>query len=142
MATWQHRCFVRLLSRVLPDLGIAPDTEIKPAEGLVAQEAARPRADVKLLERAQLEEARKATLPSVVGRQTGGGEVVYAAANNNSILMPDLRGHSVRDVARACAQLGLLLEARGEGRVTGHSPAPGTEVEPGQLVYVDFSRAN
>jgi len=135
--------FREIAELVLPTLGIAPDTEIKSPADLVTQKAARPKVEVKAqLAQAQVEEARRATLPSVARRRGGAGEVVYAAANNKAILMPDLRGQSVRDVARACAQLGLQLEAHGEGRVTRHSPAPGTEVEPGQLIYVDFARAN
>jgi len=126
----------------LPNLGIAPDTEIKSPADLVAQ--AGPEAEVKsqVAQAQELEKRRKATLPTVTGRRGGGAEGVYAAANNRAILMQTLRGQSVRDVARACAQLGLQLEARGEGRVTRHSPAPGSEVEPGQLIYVDFARAN
>ena len=57
------------------------------------------------------------------------------------MLMPDLRGRSVRDVARTCAQLGLQVEARGEGRVYKQSPAAGSEVNTGQTIYVDFGRA-
>src|SRR6266536_1961530 len=134
--------FREIAELVLPNLGIAPDTEIKSPADLVAQ--AGPEAEVKsqVAQAQELEKLRKATLPTVTGRRGGGAEVVYAAANNKAILMPDLRGQSVRDVARACAQLGLQLEARGEGRVTRHSPAPGSEVEPGQLIYVDFARAN
>ena len=56
------------------------------------------------------------------------------------MLMPDLRGRSVRDVARTCAQLGLQVEARGEGRVFKQSPAAGSEVSTGQTIYVDFGR--
>ena len=37
------------------------------------------------------------------------GEVVYAAARERSLVMPDLRGRSVRDVARVCARLGRCL---------------------------------
>ena len=56
--------------------------------------------------------------------------------------MPDFRGRSVRDVARACAQLGLQVEARGEGRAMRQSPSQGTEIESGQVVYLDFARVN
>ncbi len=52
--------------------------------------------------------------------------------------MPDLRGQSVRDVARTCSQLGLKLEAKGEGRAIRHSPAAGQEVSSGQTVRVEF----
>ncbi len=56
--------------------------------------------------------------------------------------MPDLRGQSVRDVARMCAQLGLRLEARGDGRALRQTPDPGTELDSGQVVQVDFRRGN
>jgi beta-lactam-binding protein with PASTA domain len=57
------------------------------------------------------------------------------------MLMPDLRGRSVRDVARTCAQLNLQLAARGEGRVMKQTPAAGSEVNSGQTIYVDFGRS-
>ncbi len=75
-------------------------------------------------------------------RDNRGGEIVYAVATSRATLMPDLRGRSVRDVARTCAQLGLQLEAHGEGRVIGQRPGPGLEIQQGQLVYVDFGRPN
>jgi beta-lactam-binding protein with PASTA domain len=56
--------------------------------------------------------------------------------------MPDLRGQSVRDALRMCAQLGLKLEARGDGFATQQNPAAGTEIESGQTVRVDFARRN
>ena len=91
-------------------------------------------------EQAQNEEQRKATMPTVDSNGGRSGEVVYAVATGNAMLMPDLRGRSVRDVARTCAQLGLQVEARGEGRVLKQSPEAGAEVNTGQLVYVDFGR--
>ena len=69
-------------------------------------------------------------------------EVVYAFASKRGALMPDLRGQSVRDVARLCAALGLELEAHGEGRALHQNPAPGADVNSGQIVSVDFSRPN
>jgi beta-lactam-binding protein with PASTA domain len=63
-------------------------------------------------------------------------------ATSKAILMPDLRGRSVRDVARACAQLGMQVEAHGEGRVIKQVPGAGTELKPGQVIYVDFGRVN
>ena len=63
-------------------------------------------------------------------------------ATNRGALMPDLRGQSVRDALRMCAQLGLKLEARGDGLATQQSPAAGTEVDAGQTVRVDFARRN
>jgi beta-lactam-binding protein with PASTA domain len=56
--------------------------------------------------------------------------------------MPDMRGRSVRDAARICAQLGLELEARGEGRAVAQSPAAGAAVEAGRKVRVEFARSD
>jgi cell division protein FtsI (penicillin-binding protein 3) len=77
--------------------------------------------------------------------RTGAGEiseVVYAPAGDRALLMPDLRGRSVRDVARICSQLGLELEARGDGRALRQSPAVGASVESGQTVRIDFGRSD
>jgi len=88
------------------------------------------------------ETERRATLPTVVSNGGRDGEVVYAVTTDKAIVMPDLHGRSVRDVARTGAQLGLQIEARGEGRVMKQSPAPGAEVSTGQVIYLDFGRAN
>ena len=90
----------------------------------------------------QNEEQREATLPKVTAKSFSGRtrEVVLAAATQRAPLMPDLRGKSVMDVARTCAQLGLKLEAKGEGRAMRHSPAAGAEVGSGQTVRVEFGR--
>lgn len=88
------------------------------------------------------EESRASTLPQVAARDNRGGEIVYAVATNKAILMPDLRGRSVRDVARTCAQLGMQLEAHGEGRVIRQTPGPGMELQQGRVIYVDFARPN
>lgn len=134
--------FRKIAEEILPDLGVAPDTYLKLPAALVA-EAAKLEADTRARKDNDYnEEARRSTLPSVVGRDGRGGEIIYAVANNGSILMPDLSGRSVRDVARTCTRLGLRVEARGEGRVTTQNPAAGSELVSGQVVYVDFARAN
>jgi membrane peptidoglycan carboxypeptidase len=69
-------------------------------------------------------------------------EVVYAPAGEGALLMPDLRGRSVRDAARVCAQLGLELEARGEGLAVRQSPAAGQSIEAGQTVRIEFYRSD
>ena len=137
--------FREIAEQILPDLGIAPDTKLNVESDQVAQSmqaVQSPEAAKAQEARTRLEEARKATLPSVARRDGRDGEIVYAAASNKAVLMPDLRGRSVRDVARACAHLGLQVEARGDGRVIRQSPAPGSEIGSGQVVSVDFARAN
>jgi cell division protein FtsI/penicillin-binding protein 2 len=133
--------FREIAEQILPELGVAPDTTVKSMPELVARATQGLEVNLKLREaEARLDETRKATLPTVGAQNARGGEIVYVPATSHALLMPDLRGRSVRDVARACAQLGLQVEAHGEGRLTKQSPAPGTELWPGQSVYVEFAR--
>lgn len=135
--------FRAIAEQVLPELGTMPDTQLKGSPELIAESDRPAKGSTRIEEtQRQVDESRKATLPTVAANDGGNGEIVYAAAKNKSILMPDLRGQSVRDVARACSQLGLQVEARGEGRVTRQNPAPGSEIESGQVVYLEFGRAN
>ena len=132
--------FREIAEQILPDLNITPDTELKPGAELIAQVSRSSPQQVK--EDQMQSERREATLPIVAARNFSGqtSEVVFAPASKRTALMPDLRGQSVRDVARMCAQLSLRLEAHGEGRATRQSPAAGSEVDPGTVVRVDFGR--
>ena len=141
--------FRQIAEQILPEMGVIPDTDFKNPE-LVARAIQTP-AEISRLREAEKrrdkemreEEARALTMPSVEARDNRGGEIVYAVAISDAILMPDLRGQSVRDVARACAQLGMQVEAHGDGgRVVGQSPQPRAELRQGQIVYVDFGRLN
>ena len=134
--------FREVAEQILPTLGVMPDIETKSAPELIAQVNENPERVAKMREeQARAEEQRRATLPTVDSNGDRSGEVVYAPATKKAMLMPDLRGRSVRDVARTCAQLGLQVEARGEGRVLKQTPSAGMEVSTGQLVYVDFGRS-
>ena len=141
--------FRQIAEQILPDMGVMPDTEFKNSE-LIARAAQTPVEIAKLRNEekrrendAREQESRESTMPRVSARDNRGGEIVYAVASNNAILMPDLRGRSVRDVARACARLGMHVEARGEGgRVIGQFPEAGAELRQGQTVYVDFGTGN
>jgi membrane peptidoglycan carboxypeptidase len=132
--------FREVAEQVLPTLNVMPDIETTSTD-LIAQAPENPeRAAKRQEEQAESEAQRKATMPTVDSNGGRNGEVVYAVATKKAMLMPDLRGRSVRDVARTCAQLGLQVEARGEGRVLKQNPSAGAEVTTGQLVYVDFGR--
>lgn len=139
--------FREIAEQVLPALGVRPDTEPKAAQpGLLARFSMSPEALARLRE-AQAEERMKrdATLPRVAEMSAHGGagmnKVVYTVATRRAALMPDLRGRSVRDAARVCEQLGLQLEAKGEGRAFRQSPEAGAEVENGQTVRIEFGRS-
>jgi cell division protein FtsI (penicillin-binding protein 3) len=134
--------FRQIAEQVLPELGVMPDTDFKTQNELIAQTSNSPEEVAKMRDEAtRNEQSRAATMPQAAGDNRG-GEVVYAVATNKAILMPDLRGRSVRDVARTCAQLGLQVEAHGEGRVIKQLPEAGSELTPGQVIYVDFGRLN
>lgn len=134
--------FRQIAEQILPEMGVVPDTDFKDPTELVARATQTPEQIAKLREEeTRQEESRASTLPRTA-RDNKGGEIVYAIATSNAILMPDLRGRSVRDVARTCAQLGMQLEAHGEGRVISQTPEPRRELRPGQTIYVDFGRSN
>ncbi len=59
---------------------------------------------------------------------------------DKSFAMPDLRGKSVREVARWAAENGVDLRISGHGFVTKHHPAPGSPVKKGQRCLVSFAR--
>jgi len=134
--------FREIAEQILPGMGVMPDVETKSVPALIAQADSSPEAAAKArVEQARNDQERRATMPTVDSNGVRGGEIVYASSANKAMLMPDLRGRSVRDVARACAQLGLQIEARGEGRLLRQSPSAGSEVNTGQVVYLDFGRA-
>ena len=133
--------FHQIAEKILPEMGVLPDTDFKEPNELIAANFQPTEQSAKLREEeAREEQYRAATLPRVAARGSRGGEVVYAVATTKAIVMPDLRGQSVRDVARSCAQLGMQVEAHGEGRVVRQVPEPGVELRPGQTIYVDFGR--
>lgn len=136
--------FREIAEQILPDLGVAPDTEMKLSNPIAnalrdAEAAERMRAELQ-----RQTEERAATLPQVatIDAREGADQVIYAPATARGVLMPDLRGKSVRDAARVCAQLGLQMEARGEGRALRQSQAAGAEVEAGHTVRIEFGRSD
>jgi cell division protein FtsI/penicillin-binding protein 2 len=134
--------FRQIAEQVLPELGVMPDTDFKEPTELIARSPQTPEEVSKARdEEVRQEQSRESTMPRAA-RDSKGGEIVYAVATSKAILMPDLLGRSVRDVARACAQLGMQVEAHGEGRVIKQLPVAGTELKPGQVIYVDFGRLN
>jgi membrane peptidoglycan carboxypeptidase len=140
--------FSAIANQVLPYLEVTPDQEpgAKPsATGqLAAATGAAPVQPTATGAGPAVEDEGAApaapALPVVSAR--GDGVVVYAAATERSLLMPDLRGRSVREAARICERLGLELEARGEGRALRQSPEVGSAVASGQVVHIEFGRSD
>ena len=144
--------FREIAEQVLPYLDVVPDAELKPEDRRAGEELiARAKSDDEAgggagaraeSAKSSVENVAPATLPESVPREGEIGEVVYAAAAERALLMPDVRGRSVRDAQRVCAQLGLELEAHGEGRAVRQHPAAGARVEAGQKVRIEFGRSD
>ncbi len=143
--------FREIANQVLPYLDVMPDQEPDAKATAAGQLAAAPAAAPVLptatgAGRAGEDEGagvEASNLPVVAERAAGGmAEVVYASARERALVMPDLRGRSVRDVARICERLGLELEARGEGRALRQSPEVGAAVAPRQTVRIEFGRSD
>ncbi|HEX8501202.1 MAG TPA: penicillin-binding protein [Pyrinomonadaceae bacterium] len=142
--------FREIANQVLPYLDVMPDQE--PGAATPAGQLAGGHAPAPVLPTATAagaagehegDDAAERNLPVVAAGGAGGiGEVVYASARERALVMPDLRGRSVRDVARICDRLGLELEARGEGRALRQSPEVGAAVAPRQTVRIEFGRSD
>ncbi|HVF51589.1 MAG TPA: penicillin-binding protein [Pyrinomonadaceae bacterium] len=138
--------FREIAEQVLPYLNVLPDAEIKSTatgERLLARDAAQETDERKTPDTKDAQASSPHEyLPEVGKQEASGGEVIYAEAGQRALLMPNLRGRSVRDAMRICAQLGLELEASGEGRALRQSPAAGASVEAGQMIRVEFGRSD
>jgi cell division protein FtsI (penicillin-binding protein 3) len=129
--------FREIAEQILPDLSVTPDVETKTAPQLIAEGRNPSPQEV------QDEEQRAASLPTMAKNfSSSSGDVVLTPATKHGALMPDLRGQSVRDVFRMCSQLGLNLEAKGEGKAIRQYPAARAELSSGQTVRVEFARRN
>ena len=128
--------FREIAEQILPDLSVTPDVETKTAPQLIAEDRNPSPQEV------QDEEQRAASLPTIAKNFSSSRDVVFTPATKRGALMPDLRGQSVRDVFRMCSQLGLNLEAKGEGKAIRQYPSAGAELSSGQTVRVEFARRN
>jgi cell division protein FtsI (penicillin-binding protein 3) len=57
------------------------------------------------------------------------------------VLVPDLRGVSLRDAVVGLARIGLRASVRGEGFVVSQAPSPRSEVELGATVVLELARS-
>ena len=128
--------FREIAEQILPDLSVTPDVETKTAPQLIAEDRNPSPQEV------QDEEQRAASLPTIAKNFSSSRDVVFTPATKRGALMPDLHGQSVRDVFRMCSQLGLNLEAKGEGKAIRQYPSAGAELSSGQTVRVEFARRN
>ena len=55
---------------------------------------------------------------------------------NGQVIVPDLRGYSLRQSANALAPHGVYLVPSGSGRIVRQDPAPGTTIHKGDEIQV------
>ncbi|MEO6392774.1 MAG: penicillin-binding protein [Pyrinomonadaceae bacterium] len=130
--------FRDIAEQILPELNVNPDADAQPetAESVTRNDKNQTDSNQVTVENTN------ESLPRVVAPGKNREETVYVASANRAMLMPDLRGKSVRDVASICAQMGIQLEARGNGRAVNQFPVKGRKLALGQTVRVDFSRSD
>ena len=63
----------------------------------------------------------------------------YPNSENQKILMPDLRGHTVKDALITLNLLGLNYDINGSGMVTWQSIEPGIEIKQNQVCKINCS---
>jgi len=73
--------------------------------------------------------------------------VIYLSqVRNNSgqeeVTVPDVRGKSMREVAKMLSRIGLHMEPQGSGLAVKQKPAPGTRVKSGSVVVIEFAPAS
>jgi hypothetical protein len=69
----------------------------------------------------------------------GGGVVLQTPPREDGkVVVPDVRGLNMRDVADLCAVLGLKLTASGDGWAVSQDLRPGQVVAPGTAIRVEF----
>jgi cell division protein FtsI (penicillin-binding protein 3) len=104
--------FARIARKTLRYLGVPPDRS-KPKKKPVPQEARR--------------------LRLVKYNSSKGGD------EGRLVVLPDLRGKSMRRVARELSTRGLLVELVGSGRAISQDPPPGAKISPGSICRVNFT---
>ncbi len=64
------------------------------------------------------------------------------SAGSDSVIVPDLTGKYVRQVAEILNAMGLKVKTEGGGRAYEQSPVPGSSVKRGDVITVYFQNEN
>lgn len=75
--------------------------------------------------------------------QKGSLVVLYSQLNESQqIVVPDLTGRTIKEASKILNDIGLRMAPQGSGLAALQEPYPGTEVEQGTIVKVQFSSPN
>jgi hypothetical protein len=61
------------------------------------------------------------------------------SVEQQSVIVPDFRGHAKRKVLALCMELGLRMEGRGSGIAVSQTPLPGSRIPAGDVCQVTFA---
>lgn len=83
-------------------------------------------------------------LPKPGSKVAGGTHVLaylepHFAQAQTLITVPDMRGKSLSQAGELLGQIGLIIEASGNGQAVSQEPGPGTKVSAGSVIRVQFS---
>lgn len=127
--------FETVMSSALRIIGVPPDMP----EELEAKEVTpkREKPNAKDAERDDVSLAELSTPPTENEMRAATGEPDAGSTSDPSApKIPDLRGHTLRDVVELAAEDGLQLDLLGEGVVRQQDPPPGAVLIPGEHIRV------
>ena len=72
----------------------------------------------------------------------GTPETLSVQIDEGSVVVPDFRGMSKRDVLSRCIDIGIRLQSKGSGVAVFQLPHPGTRIPEGETCTVTFDKVN
>jgi cell division protein FtsI (penicillin-binding protein 3) len=72
---------------------------------------------------------------------TPASDALEVASFRGRVLLPDFRGLSLEEVTRITAGQGLQVKVQGRGRAVAQEPPPGTILQEGAVVHIEFRGA-
>jgi cell division protein FtsI/penicillin-binding protein 2 len=123
--------FALVVAEILHMLGVPPEGNLKGhliASNAFVEAYGSQTTGSAPLRQVGLEHPEWADPPEVASKPSGG------------IVVPDLTGYGIREVAALCNRLGLQMRASGEGLVETQSPRAGLLVAQNTICHVRFSK--
>ena len=146
--------FRKIAQKTLRYLSILPDQDIKPNQRAIKPGASPPHTNLPDLSEDQFEpldfaseterhvspEVTEPKLPALLTEAQDKLLEDNASEGTGVVIVPDLRGRSLRTAISEVNKLGLSLSPHGSGFVLEQSPGPATRVNPGTRVVVRLNR--
>jgi cell division protein FtsI (penicillin-binding protein 3) len=146
--------FRKIAQKTLRYLSILPDQDLKPNQQSIKPGGNSPKASLPDLSEDQFEpldlasetelsvspEVAEPKLPALLTEAQDKLLEDNVSEGTGAVLVPDLRGRSLRTAISEVNKLGLSLSPHGSGFVLEQSPGPATRVNPGTRIIVRLNR--